>query len=106
MPMVTTRIKEAVPIIMPSAVSVKRTLLLQNVSKEKLRISPKAIRGRSRSGMRAAAISVRCYVQRERGASARSGGQNNRKSQTRSGLLWHSYEAQFLGAEAQGRSFD
>src|SRR5437588_12681679 len=74
MPMVTTRIKEAVPIIMPSAVRVKRTLLLQNVSKEKLRISPKAIRGRSRSGMRAAAISVRCYVQGERGASARSGG--------------------------------
>src|ERR1700730_8848988 len=81
MPMVTTKIKEAVPIIMPRAVRVKRTLLLQNVSKEKLRISPKAIRGRSRSGMRAAAISIRCYVERERGASGGRGDHRiNRKS--------------------------
>ena len=32
MPMVTTRIREAVPMTIPSAVSAKRTLLLQKVS--------------------------------------------------------------------------
>src|SRR5215475_8951456 len=39
MPMVTTRISEAVPMTIPRAVRAKRTLLLVNVSYAKLRIS-------------------------------------------------------------------
>src|SRR6185437_12896452 len=45
MPMVTTRISEAVPIIIPSAVSRNLTLLLLKVSKAKLMTSPKQMTG-------------------------------------------------------------
>src|ERR1700716_1606737 len=63
MPMVTTRMREAVPITMPSAVRMKRTLLLQNVSNEKARISPTAIF--DRIGIWVATLLMcpyRCYV--------------------------------------------
>src|SRR3954447_23428725 len=40
-PIVTTRIKEAVPMTIPRAVRAKRTLLLMKVSYAKLRISPR-----------------------------------------------------------------
>ena len=39
MPMVTTRMTEAVPMTMPSAVSAKRTLLARKLSRASLRIS-------------------------------------------------------------------
>ena len=39
-PMVTTRISDAVPITMPSAVSAKRTLLVRKVSMATLTVSP------------------------------------------------------------------
>src|SRR3981081_4533562 len=63
MPMVTTRMREAVRITMPSAVRMKRTLLLQNVSNEKARISPTAIF--DRIGIWVATLLIcpyRCYV--------------------------------------------
>src|ERR1700723_1691423 len=62
--MVATRISEAVPIIMPSAVSRKRTLLERKVSKAKLKISPKMTWGLGRAAV-ATAVGiklVRCYL--------------------------------------------
>src|SRR6202035_211759 len=67
--MVTTRMSDAVPMTMPSAVRMKRALLLQKVSKAKARISPKAIFGLGRSGIRAAAIFTLDYVAGSKGAS-------------------------------------
>src|ERR1700733_5505951 len=62
--MVATRISEAVPIIMPSAVRRKRTLLERKVSKAKLKISPKMTWGLGRAAV-ATAVGiklVRCYL--------------------------------------------
>ena len=45
--MVVTKISDAVPITMPSAVRAKRTLLLRKVSQAKVNISPRARWARS-----------------------------------------------------------
>ena len=63
MPMVTTRMSDAVPITMPSAVRANRTLLLQKVSKAKLTISLRTnLGGLLVAALVVVGILIRCYA--------------------------------------------
>src|ERR1700756_1958165 len=74
-PIVTTRMRDAVPITMPSAVSAKRTLLLLKVSYAKLRIS-------------ASLMLARCASNLERGADATGGRQSTGGWVAGVGVAW------------------